>query len=194
MITQGCLAFRSHGSYWGIVRICKSVQNSAITFPDKDEMDFDNLATSFFCMLRNINPNIKKVEFGNQNFPHFWLRGWNLGFWLPTRATLQITAWVNKVTDEEHSRRLIGLNLVNLENLQNVATGKTGTVGWFLWGKVWNFKFCMVPNYAHWLTDFRTVFVFALGPFLPMFVIFLAIKSSRSVLQPSSYHCWATFL
>ena len=23
---------------------------------------------------------------------------------------------------------------------------------------------------------------------------FLAIKSSRSVLQPSSYHCWATFL
>ena len=55
----------------------------------------------------------------------------------------------------------------------------------------------MVPNYGHWLTDFRTVFVFALGPFLPMFVIFfdfngnfngkmaknhfLAIKSSRSV-------------
>ena len=33
-------------------------------------------------------------------------------------------------------------------------------------------KFCMVPNYAHWLTDFRTVFVFALGPFLPMKVIF----------------------
>ena len=30
----------------------------------------------------------------------------------------------------------------------------------------------MVPNYAHWLTDFRTVFVFALGPFLPMKVIF----------------------
>ena len=63
----------------------------------------------------------------------------------------------------------------------------------------------MVPNYGHWLTDFRTVFVFALGPFLPMLVIFfdfdgnfngkmaknhfLAIKSSRSVLQPSSYHC-----
>ena len=30
----------------------------------------------------------------------------------------------------------------------------------------------MLPNYAHLLTDFRTVFVFALGPFLPMFVIF----------------------
>ena len=30
----------------------------------------------------------------------------------------------------------------------------------------------MVPNFAPWLTDFRTVFVFALGPFLPMFVIF----------------------
>ena len=54
----------------------------------------------------------------------------------------------------------------------------------------------MVPNFAPWLTDFRTVFVFALGPFLPMFVIFfgfngnfngkmeknrfLAIKSSRT--------------
>ena len=78
-------------------------------------------------------------------------------------------------------------------------------LGRFLLGKVRNFKFCMVPNFAPWLTDFRTVFVFALGPFLPMFVIFfdfngnfngkmaknrfLAIKSSRSVLQPSSYHC-----
>ena len=30
----------------------------------------------------------------------------------------------------------------------------------------------MVPNCAHLLTDFRTVFVFALGPFLPMKVIF----------------------
>ena len=30
----------------------------------------------------------------------------------------------------------------------------------------------MVPNYGHWLTDFRTVFVFALGPFLPMKVFF----------------------
>ena len=59
----------------------------------------------------------------------------------------------------------------------------------------------MLPNCSHLLTDFRTVFVFALGPILPMFVIlfdfngnfngkmakihFLAIKSSRSVLQPS---------
>ena len=66
-------------------------------------------------------------------------------------------------------------------------------------------KFCMLPNCSHLLTDFKTVFVFALGPFLPMFVFFfdfngnfngkmaknhfLAIKSSRSVLQPSSYHC-----
>ena len=30
----------------------------------------------------------------------------------------------------------------------------------------------MLPNCAHLLTDFRTVFVFALGPFLPMKVIF----------------------
>ena len=30
----------------------------------------------------------------------------------------------------------------------------------------------MLPNCSHLLTDFRTVFVFALGPFLPMKVIF----------------------
>ena len=39
----------------------------------------------------------------------------------------------------------------------------------------------MVPNYAHWLTDFRTVFVFALGPFLPMFVIFFDFNGEISV-------------
>ena len=38
MKTWGCLACRaSNGSYWGIGRICKSVQNSAITLPDKDD-------------------------------------------------------------------------------------------------------------------------------------------------------------
>ena len=31
----------------------------------------------------------------------------------------------------------------------------------------------MLPNYAHLLTDFRTVFVFGLEPFLPMLMIFL---------------------
>ena len=75
--------------------------------------------------------------------------------------------------------------------------------------KVENLKFGMLPSCCILLTDFRTVFFFALGPFLPMWAIFLfngnyngktaknlftAIKSSRSVLQPSSYHCWATFL
>ena len=48
-------------------------------------------------------------------------------------------------------------------------------VGGFLFRKFWNFKFCMLPNCAHLLTDFRTVFVFALGPFLPMFVIFFRV-------------------
>ena len=68
-----------------------------------------------------------------------------------------------------------------------------------------NFEFCMLLNCCILLTDFRTVFVFALGPFLPMSVVFfdfngnfngkmarilfLAIKSSSSVLQTSSYHC-----
>ena len=53
------------------------------------------------------------------------------------------------------------------------ACGEKSTklIGGFLMRKDWNFKSCMLPNYGHWFTDFRTVFVFALGPFLPMFVI-----------------------
>ena len=35
-------------------------------------------------------------------------------------------------------------------------------LGWFLLGKVWNFKFCMLPNCSHLLTDFRTAFVFGM--------------------------------
>ena len=65
------------------------------------------------------------------------------------------------------------------------------------------------PLIAHviLLSDFRTIFVFALGPFIPVWVFyfdyngdfngknnFLAIKSVRNVLQPSSQPCWATFL
>ena len=64
--------------------------------------------------------------------------------------------------------------------------------------KVENLKFCMLSSCCILLIVFRTVFVFALGPFLPMLVIFfdfnwnfngkmannyfLAIKCSRSVL------------
>ena len=48
----------------------------------------------------------------------------------------------------------------------------TTTIGGFLFSKVWNFKFCMLPNCSHLLTDFRTIFVFAPGPFLPMKVFF----------------------
>ena len=36
----------------------------------------------------------------------------------------------------------------------------------------------MVPIFAPWLTDFRTVFVFALGPFLPMKVIFFGFNGN----------------
>ena len=45
-------------------------------------------------------------------------------------------------------------------------------LGGFLLRKVWNFKLCMLPSWSTLLTDFRTIFVFALGPFLPMKVIF----------------------
>ena len=70
----------------------------------------------------------------------------------------------------------------------------------------------MLSNCCSLLTDFRTVFVFALEPFLPMLVIFfdfnenfnakmanihlLAIKSSRGVLQPSmtvELHFYSSF-
>ena len=65
----------------------------------------------------------------------------------------------------------------------------------------------MVPNYGHWLTDFRTVFVFALGPdghkwpFWPFLTIYghLAIgpwvtnsgKSYKNVrLKPKKLQTW----
>ena len=48
----------------------------------------------------------------------------------------------------------------------------------------------MVPNYAHWLTDFRTVFVFALGPFLPMFVIFFDFNGNWENGKNSDGHKW----
>ena len=59
-----------------------------------------------------------------------------------------------------------------LSYMEDIVLQTINMVGWFLLSKVWNLKFCMVPNYGHWFTDFRTVFVFALGPFLPMKVIF----------------------
>ena len=36
----------------------------------------------------------------------------------------------------------------------------------------------MLPNCSHLLTDFRTVFVFALGPFLPIFAIFFDLNGN----------------
>ena len=57
----------------------------------------------------------------------------------------------------------------------------------------------MLPSCYNLYTDFRTVFVFALGPFFPMWVLFFnfngkmaktcfsTIKSVRNVLQPSIY-------
>ena len=55
------------------------------------------------------------------------------------------------------------------ETVRNIWALSVCPLGWFLLGKVWNFKFCMLPNCSHLLTDFRTVFVNVLRPFLPMF-------------------------
>ena len=45
----------------------------------------------------------------------------------------------------------------------------------------------MVPNFAPWLTDFRTVFVFALGPFLPMKVIFFDFNGNFNGKMAKNY-------
>ena len=50
----------------------------------------------------------------------------------------------------------------------------------------------MVPNYAHWLTDFRTVYVFALGPFLPMKVIFFDFNGNLAIYGHLAIGPWAT--
>ena len=36
--------------------------------------------------------------------------------------------------------------------------------------------FCIFPSFATWFTGFRTVFVFALQPFLPMWVLFFRLQ------------------
>ena len=45
--------------------------------------------------------------------------------------------------------------------------------------KVLNFKFGMLPSFSHCFTGLITVFVFALGPFLPMWVLFFPIWSFK---------------
>ena len=67
------------------------------------------------------------------------------------------------------------------------------TIGWFLFRKVLDIQFCMFPCWSHCFTGFRTVFVFALGRFLPMLVIFFwlqwELQSSHMVWWPDG-HTW----
>ena len=81
-----------------------------------------------------------------------------------------------------------------------MSTGLTEGDSYF--DETWNFNFHMVSKCSILFTDFRTVFVFVLRPFLPLSVNFLdfngnfngkmaknrflAIKSVRNALQPSS--------
>ena len=50
----------------------------------------------------------------------------------------------------------------------------------------------MLPNCSHLLTDFRTVFVFALGPFLPMNVIFFYFNGNFNGKMANGHfgHLW----
>ena len=48
----------------------------------------------------------------------------------------------------------------------------TDSIPWFLVRKVCNYHFDMFPSWSHCFIGFRTVFVFALGRFLPMLVFF----------------------
>ena len=45
----------------------------------------------------------------------------------------------------------------------------------------------MLPNCSHLLIDFRTVFVFALGPFLPMKVIFSTLAKMANMAKMAIY-------
>ena len=66
-------------------------------------------------------------------------------------------------------------------------------IGWFLLKKKLDFFIwhaAKLLHFAHW---FQNCFVFALGPFLPMLVIF-SVLMGIIMGKPSSYHCWATFL
>ena len=47
-------------------------------------------------------------------------------------------------------------------------------LGRFLFHKVWNIQLCMLPSYGPWFTGFRTVFVFVVRPFLPMWVLLVS--------------------
>ena len=38
--------------------------------------------------------------------------------------------------------------------------------------------FCMLPSFAPWFTGFRTVFVFALQPFLPMWILLFGFNGT----------------
>ena len=49
----------------------------------------------------------------------------------------------------------------------------------------------MLPNCSHLLTDFRTVFVFALGSFLPMFVIFFGFYGNFNGKMAKNRHKWS---
>ena len=69
----------------------------------------------------------------------------------------------------------------------------TYALGGFLLRKVWNFKLCMFPSCSHCFTDFRTIFVFALGPFLPMVVVFSALMGISMGKWPKSGHPSAIF-
>ena len=68
------------------------------------------------------------------------------------------------------SASINGIVFIDFDLLYNFWYLHTA-LGWFLLRKVCNFHFGMFPSWSHCFTGFRTVFVFALGRFLPMLVI-----------------------
>ena len=50
--------------------------------------------------------------------------------------------------------------------------------GGFLVRYLWNSKLCMLPSWFNLLIDFRSIFVFTLGPFLSMVVAFFGFNGN----------------
>ena len=60
--------------------------------------------------------------------------------------------------------------------INGIGINWIGMVGGYLFYLFQKSLFCMLPSFAPWFTGLRTVFVFALQPSLPMWVLFFWLQ------------------
>ena len=94
----------------------------------------------------------------------------NVGVQLDCTPTCSLTARPSSLITHWPFKMIAPYQVIRYAAYLHVA------LGGFLFRKVWNFKLCLFPSCSHCFTDFRTIFVFALGPFLPMVVIFFRLQ------------------